>query len=149
LHFASINPATFELVPASKTDVDLSKRVANLKKKDRRLKVLIAVGGWSFNDPGQTEQTFSNIARDENAQRQFIGSVLKFLQTYNSDGIDLDWEYPGTPDRKGRGEDFANFPKFMKRLKEALHGYEVSITLPASFCKCCPVITPCSPPSRT
>lgn len=51
------------------------------------------------------------------------------------DGIDLDWEYPEADDRSGRPEDFANFPKFMKNLKAALKKYEVSITLPASYCE--------------
>ncbi|RYP21255.1 hypothetical protein DL767_009307 [Monosporascus sp. MG133] len=131
--FASINPRTFELVPAAEKDIDLYKRVASLKNKDANLKVLIAVGGWTFNDPGPTATTFFDIARDEAAQKKFIGSVLKFLQTYNFDGIDLDWEYPEADDRSGRREDFANFPKFMKNLKQALKNYEVSITLPASY----------------
>lgn len=109
--------------------------MANLKAKDINLKVLISVGGWTFNDPGPTATTFSDIARDETAQRKFIDSVLRFLQTYNFDGIDIDWEYPEAEDRSGRGEDFANFPKFMKNIKQTLKRYEVSVTLPASFCK--------------
>ncbi|OBT95158.1 hypothetical protein VE01_07296 [Pseudogymnoascus verrucosus] len=131
--FASIDPTTFELVPADVADIDLYKRVANLKAKDINLKVLISVGGWTFNDPGPTATTFSDIARDETAQRKFIDSVLRFLQTYNFDGIDIDWEYPEAEDRSGRGEDFANFPKFMKNIKQTLKSYEVSVTLPASF----------------
>ncbi|TPX10951.1 uncharacterized protein E0L32_008157 [Thyridium curvatum] len=131
--FASINPSTFELIPADQSDVDMYRRVAYLKRNDPNLKVMIAVGGWTFNDPGPTATTFSDIARSEDAQRKFIGSVLSFLQTYNYDGIDLDWEYPGAEDRSGRGEDFANFPKFMANLKQALKDYEVSITLPASL----------------
>ncbi|KAJ4290045.1 hypothetical protein N0V88_006848 [Collariella sp. IMI 366227] len=131
--FASINPVTFDLVPAAKADIDLYTRMAAFKGRDPRLKVMIAVGGWTFNDPGPMVTTFSDIAWDEAAQRKFIDSVKRFLQTYNFDGIDLDWEYPGAPDRNGRGEDFANFPKFIKRLREGLKGYEVSITLPAFF----------------
>lgn len=109
--------------------------MANLKGKDANLNVLIAIGGWSFNDPGPTATTFSDIARDESAQRKFIDSTIKFLQTYDFDGIDLDWEYPAADDRSGRVEDFANFPKFMKNLKQGLKSYEVSVTLPASYCK--------------
>lgn len=133
--FASIDPVTFELVPAAQADIDLYKRVANLKGNDKNLKVLIAVGGWTFNDPGPTATTFSDIARDEAAQRKFIDSVIKFIQTYNFDGIDLDWEYPAADDRSGREEDFVNFPKFIEKLKQSLKNYELSITLPASFCK--------------
>lgn len=67
---------------------------------------------------------------------KFIKSVIKFLQEYDFDGIDLDWEYPVADDRGGRDEDYANFVTLSKRLKKALKttsrsGY--SITLPASF----------------
>ncbi|KAK1480203.1 glycosyl hydrolase family 18, partial [Colletotrichum tamarilloi] len=131
--FASINPTTFEIVPAKKEDLEMYKRVSALKAKDPNLKVLIAVGGWTFNDPGPTATTFSDIARSASAQKKFFDSTIKMLETYDLDGIDLDWEYPEANDRSGRPEDFANFPKFMKSLKAALKKYEVSITLPASY----------------
>lgn len=49
--------------------------------------------------------------------------------------VDLDWEYPVAEDRSGRQVDFANFPKFMSRLKDSLSsgGKGISITLPASY----------------
>lgn len=49
--------------------------------------------------------------------------------------VDLDWEYPVAEDRSGREVDFANFPKFMARLKDSLSsgGKGISITLPASY----------------
>ncbi|EXF81327.1 hypothetical protein CFIO01_00989 [Colletotrichum fioriniae PJ7] len=131
--FASINPKTFEIVPAKKEDLEMYKRVSALKAKDPNLKVMIAVGGWTFNDPGPTATTFSDIARSAGAQKKFFDSTIKMLETYDLDGIDLDWEYPEADDRSGRPEDFANFPKFMKNLKAALKKYEVSITLPASY----------------
>ncbi|KAG9251358.1 putative class V chitinase [Emericellopsis atlantica] len=131
--FAGIDPDTYELVPASQSDIELYERVAALKKKDSQLKVMIAVGGWTFNDPGPTQTTFSDIARSEKAQKAFIKSVLSFMQTYDFDGLDLDWEYPQAEDRAGRDEDFENFPKFMANVKKALTDYEVSVTLPASF----------------
>jgi hypothetical protein len=46
-------------------------------------------------------------------------------------------EYPEAPDRSGRPEDFKNFPNFIEKLKASLmvYGKELSITLPASYCK--------------
>ncbi|KAK7959255.1 glycoside hydrolase [Apiospora aurea] len=101
--------------------------------RDPGLRVMIAVGGWSFNDPGPTATVFSDIARSEDAQKKFIKSVMSFIHTYAFDGIDLDWEYPTADDRSGRPEDFENFPKFMKNLKKSLGTNELSITLPASY----------------
>lgn len=137
--FASIDPITYEVRPASQADTRLYRRLTSLKRIDPDLKVLIAIGGWTFNDPGPTATTFSDIARSESAQRAFIKSLISFMSTYDFDGVDLDWEYPGAEDRSGRGEDFENFPKFLANLKSALRATggkdEVTLTLPASFCK--------------
>ncbi|KAH7124726.1 putative class V chitinase [Dactylonectria macrodidyma] len=135
--FASIDPNTYQVVPSSDSDVDLMKRLVYVKKRDPALKVFIAIGGWTFNDPGPTATTFSDIARDTNAQRKFISSLISFMSTYGFDGVDLDWEYPQAEDRSGRDEDYANFPKFAANLKKALQSSGgrsgLSITLPASY----------------
>lgn len=137
--FATIDPKTFEVLPASSSDVKLYKRLTSLKQQDPDLKVMIAIGGWTFNDPGPTATTFSDIARSESAQKAFIKSLISMMSTYDFDGVDLDWEYPVAEDRSGRKEDFKNFPTFLKNLKQALKSTggrdEVSLTLPASFCK--------------
>ncbi|KAM0313290.1 hypothetical protein ACHAPQ_012074 [Fusarium lateritium] len=135
--FATVDPKTFEVLPASSSDVKLYKRLTSLKQQDPDLKVMIAIGGWTFNDPGPTATTFSDIARSESAQKAFIKSLISMMSTYDFDGVDLDWEYPVANDRSGRDEDFKNFPSFLKNLKQALKSTggrdEVSLTLPASF----------------
>ncbi|KAI8721624.1 Chitinase [Fusarium sp. LHS14.1] len=118
--FATIDPETFQVRMADGPD----------------FKVLIAIGGWTFNDPGPTETTFSDIARSETNQKAFIKSLVSFLSTYNFDGIDLDWKYPKAKDRSGRDEDFETFPKFLANIKSTLKSTgrdELSITLPASY----------------
>lgn len=136
--FATVDPDTFEVRPASSADTLLYRRLTSLKERDPDLKVLIAIGGWTFNDPGPTATTFSDIARSDSAQKAFIKSLVSMMSTYDFDGIDLDWEYPAADDRSGRKEDFENFPKFIANLKKALKSTgrdEVSLTLPASMCK--------------
>ncbi|KAJ0422707.1 glycoside hydrolase [Aspergillus carlsbadensis] len=135
--YATINPETFEIQPAVKADIDIYRRVAFLKSMDPGLKVYIGVSGWPFNDPGPTKTTFSDLAASERNQKTFLRSLIKFLSTYNLDGIDLSWEYPVVDDRGGRPEDFRNFPKLLRNLKAALQATGgrdgLSITLPASY----------------
>jgi chitinase len=118
--FATIDPHSFEVRPASKGDVDLYRRLTALKKQDPDLKVFIAIGGWTFNDPGPTRTTFSDLAASEENQRKFFVSLVSFMATYDFDGVDIDWEYPEAEDRGGKQSDFSNFPKFLNNLKGAI-----------------------------
>jgi chitinase len=135
--FATIDPNTYQIRPGHMDDVSLYKKVAQLKGSDPELKVFIAIGGWTFNDPGPTRTVFSDIAASYVKQRDFIKSLIAFLSAFDFDGIlnlfrecvhrliknlgvDLDWEYPSADDRGGRPEDSKNFPKFIANLKEAL-----------------------------
>ncbi|KAI6773017.1 hypothetical protein HG530_003975 [Fusarium avenaceum] len=135
--FASIDPKTFQIVPASSKDPELYRELTRKKKIDPKLKVFIAIGGWAFNDPGPTVTTFSDIARSDANQRTFIKSLISFMATYDFDGVDIDWEYPAADDRQGREEDFDNLPKFLGNIKRALkqsgERNGLSIAIPASY----------------
>lgn len=64
-------------------------RVVEYKKKGA--KVTIAIGGW--NDSAGDK--YSRLVRDAAARARFIKHVVEFIEKYNFDGLDLDWEYPG------------------------------------------------------
>lgn len=85
----------------------LYERVTSLKLANPNLKVLIAVGGWSFG----TER-FKTMAANRYNRQLFIFSALEFLRERNFDGLDLDWEFP-------RGDDKKNFVDLLKELREA------------------------------
>lgn len=136
--FATIDPSTFELIPGDDRTEDYMRRIQTLKLIQPDVKVWIAVGGWTFNDPGPTATTFSDIAASTQAQDAFISSLIKMMNTYGFDGLDLDWEYPVAKDRNGRGEDFKNFVTFMDRLRKQLNDKGmskkgISLTLPSSY----------------
>jgi len=90
-------------------------------------------GGWSFNDPGPTQFTFSDLAASESATEAFVNSLLTFLNQYGFDGVDIDWEYPAASDRSGSPADFANYITFLTRIRSALvqsgQQYGLSITI--------------------
>lgn len=64
--FASIDPTTFAVVPSHPGDPELYQQVTLLKGLQPGLKVFIAIGGWTFNDPGPTATTFSDLAASTN-----------------------------------------------------------------------------------
>jgi chitinase len=66
------------------------KRLGGLKSKNPDLKLILSVGGWN---EGSTP--FSNVAADADKKANMADSTLWYLQTYNFDGLDIDWEYPG------------------------------------------------------
>ncbi|KAL8664747.1 MAG: hypothetical protein Q9202_002749 [Teloschistes flavicans] len=66
-------------------------------------------------------------------RQQFISGLLKFMNQYGFDGIDLDWEYPQADDRGGQEADTTNYVALAKELRAALGNKGLSMTLPTSF----------------
>lgn len=64
-----------------------------VKKKNPALKAVVALGGWTFNDPGTaTQPVFSNICSSSENRAAFITNLLSFMREYAFDGVDFDWE---------------------------------------------------------
>lgn len=115
---------------------DIVARVSKLKLTYPGLRVMVAVGGWNFNDP-PTQTYFSDMARDYDSRTTFIDSVMSYLTKYGLDGIDIDWEYPTAPDRGGSSDDTSNFVLLVAQMREAFTaqnpGWDISCTLPSSY----------------
>ncbi|WP_268033190.1 glycoside hydrolase family 18 protein [Algoriphagus sp. PAP.12] len=94
---------------------------ALVKQKDRNpeLKVMIACGGWGADG-------FSDMALTEESRAKFIQSAHDFIEKYQLDGMDMDWEYPGISGAgtMAREEDTQNFTALMKGLREMLDTFE-------------------------
>ncbi|EAQ84573.1 hypothetical protein CHGG_08587 [Chaetomium globosum CBS 148.51] len=135
--FASITPDTYSIAPMEGIDGSLFSKFTNLKKKNPALKTVIAIGGWTFNDPGPTQKVFSNMVSTAENRETFIDNLFSFLREYAFDGVDFDWEYPGADDRGGVEADGKNFVTFLKELdaanKKQPVKYVVSFTLPTSY----------------
>lgn len=50
--FAFFDPSTFQITPMDANAGTLLSRFTALKRRKPRLETWIAIGGWSFNDPG-------------------------------------------------------------------------------------------------
>jgi chitinase len=131
--FASIS-TNYTIVPSQESDESLFTEFNELKEANPSLKTLIAVGGWAFNDP-PTQHVFSEMVATQESRSTFIDSVVDFLQKYGFDGIDIDWEYPVASDRGGSPEDFDNFVKLLKEMREAvnLSDHIITVAVPLGF----------------
>ncbi|KAJ3050117.1 hypothetical protein HK097_008908, partial [Rhizophlyctis rosea] len=127
----------FHLGNSIPEDPQLIPRFNALKKKNPNLKTLWSIGGWAFNDPFLGTQTlFSDMVTSPSNRATFIKDILFRIPHLGFDGIDLDWEYPGT-ERYGRETDKENYVVFLKELREAITKSNlkiiVTITAPASY----------------
>jgi chitinase len=73
------------------------------------IKVLISVGGWGY------DAQFEEFAADPALRSSFVAALMQFVQKYNLDGADIDWEYPDA------GASAQNFTDLMHELSVALH----------------------------
>ena len=103
------------LISAANDGPNISQLTA-LRQLNPSLTVLISVGGW-LGSGG-----FSDMALTEKSRGLFIKSTLELLKTYDLDGVDVDWEYPGLPGagNKFRSEDRRNFTLLLKELRDQL-----------------------------
>jgi chitinase len=103
----------------------LLRKLAEQKEKYPELKVMIACGGWGGSGG------FSEMARSKETREKFVQSAVRFIEDYNLDGLDIDWEYPGLP---GAGnpyipEDRENFTALMRELRKAMDRTDTEQTL--------------------
>lgn len=77
-------------------------------------KVLPSIGGWTLSD------NFPGIAASALKRTQFAHSCCDLIRTYNFDGIDIDWEYPGYATHSGTLADKQNFTIFLQQIKDSL-----------------------------
>uniref|UniRef100_A0A8C9Q2I7 Oviduct-specific glycoprotein n=1 Tax=Spermophilus dauricus TaxID=99837 RepID=A0A8C9Q2I7_SPEDA len=91
LIFAFASMRNNQIVPETLQDEKiLYPQFNKLKERNRELKTLLSIGGWNFGTLRFTSMlhTFGN-------REKFINSAISLLRTYNFDGLDLFFLYPG------------------------------------------------------
>ncbi len=115
--FAEISPELTVRLADPDNDIQNFAAFQLLKSRNPSLKVLISVGGWDYS------RLFSDVALTEASRTKFAQSCIELITTHKLDGVDIDWEYPGSGGRSGnitRPEDKQNFTLLLKALRAAL-----------------------------
>ena len=98
------------------TDTINLRRLSGLKLQKPDLNILISVGGWSWS------KNFSDAVLTDSSTKNFANSCIDIVATYNLDGVDIDWEYPGMlgDSNTYRPEDKQHYTLLFKYLREGL-----------------------------
>ncbi|KAF1843942.1 glycoside hydrolase family 18 protein [Cucurbitaria berberidis CBS 394.84] len=66
-------------------------QLAMLKARNRNMKVMLSIGGWTYTNTNKHLDTPASTAQGRQA---FAASCVDMVKNYGFDGIDIDWEYP-------------------------------------------------------
>ena len=99
-----------------------------LRNSKPTLKLLIAIGGWTDSRTNK----YSTLLASPTKRAKFVTEVVKFINDYGFDGLDLDYEYPNYD---GVHTDRAGFTALVKELRDAFNSYGWLLTAAVSASK--------------
>lgn len=109
---------------------DHLKDIVALKNENPDLKILLSVGGWGSGN-------FSEMAADTHLRKEFAKACRRIIDEYSLDGIDIDWEYPGSSVAgiSSSPDDTDNFTLLMHDLRKALGKHKLLTLASAASAK--------------
>ncbi|PLN83775.1 glycosyl hydrolases family 18-domain-containing protein [Aspergillus taichungensis] len=140
--FAYISPDDYEIGPMPDVPEKTLSQFTALKERNPKVVLGVSLGGWTFNDNHtDTQAVFADLSSTAKKRSKFIKNLISFMRHYGFNSVDIDWEYPGAPDRQPRDwdgkDDGKNYVKLMKDIRQAFKDegldFELSFTAPTSY----------------
>jgi chitinase len=100
-------------------EVDKYVEFNKVKERNPDVKTLIAVTEGVFYGAGMNPVTFHEVAKTEMTRMVFAQSAVSFLELYNFDGMDIDWDTPLDTDRGGGPENYERFVLLVEEIRAA------------------------------
>ena len=92
------------------------------------VRVCLSVQGY-----GEDTKNFSNSAANPTTRTKLVNSMVDAVVKYRLDGIDIDWEYPGSYSGRPLSEDKVNYTLFIKELRQKLDSIDSSYLLTSAI----------------
>lgn len=86
-----------------------------LEAHANKRKVLLAVGGWSYNDV-PLEAVFMAATETSEKRKLFADNIIAMCKSYGFDGVDMDWEHPRVD-----SDSSTRYEELMLDLAQRLH----------------------------
>ncbi len=109
-----------------------------MELKNSGIRVLMVIGGVSSDNL----KALTVLSNNDDTRAKLVNNILALVERYNFDGVDMDWEYPGTSGLDGYTTDIdkVNLNKLMRDLRAGLDNmqeeggspYILSAAIPAT-----------------
>ncbi len=92
------------------------------------IRVCLSIQGY-----GEGTKNFSDCAANPTLRTKLAKSMVDAVVKYRLDGLDIDWEYPGSYSGRGFAEDRANYTLLIKEIRKQLDEVDKNYLLTAAI----------------